>query len=228
MRLLIVPPKGKREFKLTRLKVYSRGNINLPKTFLETLGIDYKSGGEIIAEADPIKGEVILRRQPQIEKLPTTSLENFDRGETYILRGAHREAEEFFKELAEGIKAVYSDATLEVGTLENGVVYLKLGPREVFEEIHLSYWETPYKPKGVITLDGGVPKKTKNGYEITPQIEENLEFIKKFVKGKIVGNSGVELIEAPKFTKSEATQIGLALKALFDKLFVKETNFVGR
>ncbi|GEM_PF-1296199 len=223
---MIARPKREREFALARLKVYGRGNVNLPKTFLETLGIDYKKGGEIIAETNPLKGEVILRRKPQIEKLPITSLENIGREEAYILRGAHKEAEEFFKELAEGIRAIYPDAPLEVGTLENGVVYLKLGPREVFEEIHLSYWETPYKPKGIITLDGGVPKKTESGYEITPQIEENLEFIKRFVKGKIVGNTGIELIEAPKFTKSEAIQIGLELKELLDKLFAKETNYM--
>ncbi len=228
MRLLIARPKGEREFALARLKVYGRGNVNLPKIFLETLGIDYKKGGEIIAEANPLKGEVILRRKPQFEKLPTTFLDSIGREEAYILRGAHKEAKEFFKELAEGIKAIYPDAPLKVGTLEkNGLVYLKLGPREVFEEIHLSYWETPYKPKGVITLDGGVPKKNENGYEITPQIEENLEFIKRFVKGKIVGNTGIELIEAPKFTESEAIRIGLELKELLDKLFAKGTHFVG-
>ena len=225
MRLLIARPKSEREFALVRLKVYGRGNINLPKTFLETLGIDYKSGGEVIAEANPLRGEVILRRKPQIENLPTTSLENFPREEAYVLRGAYREAEDFFKELAEGIKAVYHDAPLEVGTLENGEVYLKLGPREVFEEIHLSYRETPHKPKGVITLDGGVPQRTESGYEITPQMEENLEFIKRFVKGRTMGNGSVELIEAPKFTRGEAVKIGLLLRELLDRLFVKEASF---
>jgi len=127
MRLLIAPPKSEREFALARLKVYGWRNVNLPKTFLETLGIDYKSGGEIIAEANPLRGEVILRRKPQIENLPTTSLENFRREEAYVLRGAHREAEDSFKELAEGIKEVYPDASLEVETLENGEVYLKFG-----------------------------------------------------------------------------------------------------
>ena len=226
MKLLIARPRSEKEFALTRLKVYSRGNINLPKAFLETLGIDYKSGGEIIAEADPLKGEVILRRKPQIDKLPTTSLEDIDREESFILRGAQKEAENFFRELAEGIKAVYPDAPLEVGTLENGEIYLKLGPRELFEEIHLSYRETPYKPKGVITLEAGIPKKTENDYEITPQIEENLEFIKSFVKGMVLRNSGTELIEAPKFREKEAVQIVLRLKNLLDNLFIRETKLI--
>ena len=88
MKLLIAKPKKEKEFALTRLKVYSRGNINLPKLFLETLGIDYKNGGEIIAEVNPSKGEVILRRKPQIGKLPQTSLKDLNREEYYLLRGA--------------------------------------------------------------------------------------------------------------------------------------------
>ena len=221
MKLLIAKPKKEKEFALTRLKVYSRGNINLPKLFLETLGIDYKNGGEIIAEANPSKGEVILRKKPQIGKLPQTSLKDLNREESYLLRGAQKEAEEFFKELAEGIKAIYPDAPLEVGTLNNETVYLKLGSREVSEEIHLSYRETILKPKGIITLEGGIPKKTEHGYEITPQIEENLELIKRFVKGKgnTVGNTGLELLEAPKFSRKESVQIALTISKLLNELF---------
>jgi len=220
MKLMVAHPKEKKEFTLAKLKVYNRGNINLPKSFLEVLGIDYKNGGEIIAEANPLKGEVILRKKSNIGNLPTTNLQGFEMSEPYLLRGALREAEEFFKELAEGIKKVYPEAPVEVGTLENGVVYLKLGPRNVFEEIHLSYWETPYKPKGVITLDGGVPNKTESGYEITPQIEENLKLIKQVVNGKVIGKSGVELIETPKFSNSEAMQLGLIVDRVLRKVIL--------
>jgi len=219
MKLLIARPKSKQNFALARLKVYSKGNINLPKVFLETLGLDYKSGGEIVAEANPLKGEVILRKKPLVEKLPTTVLKKTSREGAYILRGAYKEAEEFFKELAEGIKAVFPNAHLEIGSLDNNNVYLKLGPRKVFEEIHLLYWESPYKPRGVITLEGGIPQKTEKGFEISPQIEENLNLIRKYFKGKDIKNNGVELLEAPKFTKAEAMQIGLTLKDLLNTLF---------
>jgi len=219
MRLMVARPKEGKDFALAKLKVYNRGNINLPKAFLEVLGIDYKNGGEIIAEANPLKGEVILRKKPSIGNLPTTNLKGFERSETYLLRGALREAEEFFKELAEGIKKVYPEAPVEVGTLKNGVIYLKLGPRRVFEEIHLSYWETPYKPHGVITLDGGIPKKTESGYEISPQIEENLNLIKQVVNKEVIGKRGVELIEAPKFSNSEAMQLGLIVDRIFQEIY---------
>ena len=75
-------------------------------------------------------------------------------------------------------------------------------------------------------MEAGIPKKTENGYEITPQIEENLEFIKRFVKGTVLRNSGTELIEAPKFTEKEAVQIVLRLKNLLDNLFIKETKLI--
>jgi bifunctional DNA-binding transcriptional regulator/antitoxin component of YhaV-PrlF toxin-antitoxin module len=220
MRLLMARPKGEGAFALAKLKVYSRGNINLPKIFLATLGVE--NGGEIIAEANPLKGEVILRRKPKFTNLPPTDLTNFNREEAYILRGAHREAEEFFKELAEGIEAVYPNAPVEIGTLENGVVYLKLGPREVFEEIHLSYWETPYYPRGIITLDGGVPRKTETGPEPNEVVEENLNLIRRYVNGQIIGKTGVKLIEAPRFTRSEAFQIGTVLKDLLRELLQQQ------
>jgi len=219
MRLMVARPKESKDFALAKLKVYNRGNINLPKAFLEVLGIDYKNGGEIIAEANPLKGEVILRKKPSIGNLLTTNLKGFERSEPYLLRGALREAEEFFKELAEGIKKVYPEAPVEVGTLDNGVIYLKLGPRRVFEEIHLSYWENFFKPHGVITLDGGIPKKTESGYEISPQIEENLNLIKQVVNKEAIGKSGVELIEAPKFSNSEAIQLGLIVDRIFQKIY---------
>lgn len=220
MGLLVVHPKGKGAFALAKLKVYSRGNINLPKTFLATLGVE--NGGEIVAEANPLKGEVILRRKPEVENLPTTNLTNFNREEVYILRGAHREAEEFFRELAEAIRTIYPDAPVGVGTLENGVVYLKLGPREVFEEIHLSYWETPYYPRGIITLDGGVPRKTETGPEPNKVIEENLNLIRRYVNGQIIGKTGIKLIEAPRFTRSEAFQIGTVLRDLLQELLQQQ------
>ncbi len=222
MKLLIARPKQSGDFFLTKLKVYGRGNINLPKTFLKTLGLDYKKGGEILAEANPSTGEVILRKKPQLGKSFEIPIANFKSAEAYVLRGAQRDAEDFFKELAEGIKMFYSEAPLEVGSLEDGTVYLKLGPRRIFEEIHLSYSENPYNPKGVITLHGGVPKKTEKGIEMTPQIVENVELIKHAVKGNFNDEWGIKLVEAPKFTRGEALYIGLAIEKLLKKLFVKE------
>ena len=129
---------------IKRVKVHKRGNLSLPKLFLETLGVSFE-GGEVIAEIYPSKGKVILKRINHLKQLPKTKFEGFNREEAYLLRGAIPEAEEFFQDLEKVIRNTYPDVKTEIKTSPHEVV-LKIG------KLHLVYKESPSTPEGVITL----------------------------------------------------------------------------
>jgi len=152
MKLRFVKPRARRgEFTLERLKVYKRGNLNLTKRLLEVLGLDYE-GGEVIAEANPVKGVVVLRPLPPLKGTSSVSLKDFDGEEAYVLRGAFREAEDFLRDLGEGLKRLFPSLNPEVGTSEEEkAVFLRLSPSE---EPVLYYRESLSSPKGVILFTG--------------------------------------------------------------------------
>jgi bifunctional DNA-binding transcriptional regulator/antitoxin component of YhaV-PrlF toxin-antitoxin module len=129
---------------IKRVKVHKRGNLSLPKLFLETLGVSFE-GGEVIAEIYPSKGKVILKRISHLKQIPEVDLKGFNREEAYLLRGAIPEAEEFFQDLEKVIRNTYPDVKTEIKTSPHEVV-LKIG------KLHLVYKESPSTPEGVITL----------------------------------------------------------------------------
>ncbi len=144
MWIMEVKPKTNESPTIKRVKVHKKGTINLPKLFLEILGVSFE-GGEVIAEIYPSKGKIVFKRISHLDHIPEVDLKRFKREEAYLLRGAITEAEDFFQDLEKVIRDTYLDVKTEIKTSTHGVV-LKI------EKFQLTYKESPSYPEGVITL----------------------------------------------------------------------------
>ena len=198
-----------------RVKIYGRGTINLPKEVLEILKVE--KGDELLISAKEGKAE--LRKARSLEELAGSlkgviiSEEDLKkvREVAYMgLRNALGEAYEFFADIKNGIPY---GAHFEVGEYY-GKCYLRLGSGDIRKTIHISYFELPHYPNGIITIDGGI-KEHLYTEEDKKVVERNKELIRQALDGLIelkdFGENGYELIVAPEFSRREVALLSVII-----------------
>jgi len=201
-----------------RVKVYGKGTINLPKEVLELLKVS--KGDELILTAK--EGRAELRKPRSLEEL-AGGFKGLKVSEEELrtvrelahagLRGAFADAYEFFEDLKEGIP--YGER-FTLGEFY-GKVYLQLEKGDLRKSIHLSYFELPHYPNGVITVDGGI-KEFLESREDKECVEENKERIRRVLEGLVplqeFGENGFILVVSPEFNRKEAAFISVVVDTL--------------
>jgi len=123
------------------------------------------------------------------------------------------DAYEFFEDLKEGIP--YGER-FTLGE-SFGKIYLQLEEGDLRKSIHLSYFELPHYPNGVITVDGGI-KQFLESQEDKELVEENKERIRRVLEGLIplqeFGENGFILVVSPEFDRREAVFISVVADTL--------------
>ncbi len=210
-----VKVSGIRKAFVGRVKVYGKGTINLPKEALELLKVN--KGDDILLIAK--EGRMELRKPRSLDEL-AGSLKKLNVSEEELktlqelayagLRGAFADAYEFFEDIKEGVP--YGER-FSLGELY-GKVYLQLERGDLRKSIHLSYFELPKYPRGIITVDGGI-KEFLESEEDKKYVEENKEKIMKALEGLVTlqefGENGFILIVSPEFNRKEAAFISVVI-----------------
>jgi len=198
-----------------RVKIYGHGTINLPKEVLEILKVE--RGDELLISAKDGKAE--LRKPRSVEELAgslkgvTISEEDLRKVKEVVfmgLRNALGEAYEFFEDVRSGIPY---GTKLEVGKYY-GKCYLKLEDGDIRKSIHLSYFELPHYPQGIITIDGGI-KEFLDGEEDKKIVNRNKEVIEKALNGLVnlepFSENGYVLIVDPEFSRREVALLSVII-----------------
>ena len=205
----IEPKKKRKLLGIYKTKIHGKGFVVIPADVRQALGL--VSGKELSVE---VRGKEIILRPVEFKFREGAIDENTLNAKTqdaWILRGAYREAEEFFKELSETLHLLYG-REFEYGYDEGlNKVYLKLGEGNLQETIHFSYFEDYYFSSGVITLDFG------RGTEAERILKEFVEGILEKEKlnkktslkinlkkiGRVDRGIGIKVFEHPYFDKKE-------------------------
>jgi len=194
---------------VAKTKIYGRGTLNLPKNVMEVAGIN--PNDEVLLQAK--EGEIRVRRIKKPEELmgalPAT--ETLVAIFPYHFRGAFGDAFEFFEAVRKGLPFGKEWETGEY----SGKVYLKPKGEDIRNTIHISYFELPNYPDGVVTIDGGI-KEFGGSVE---QIEANKEKIEAILNRlgiypQLFGNNGYLIKIAPAFEVDEAATLSSILTGL--------------
>ena len=201
-----------------RVKVYGRGTVNLPKEVLELLNVE--KGDELVIAVK--EGRAELRKPKNLEELAgslkgvTFFAEDLKKAKevAYMgLRNALGDAYEFFEDIRNGIPY---GTNFEVGEY-HGKVYLKLENGDLRKAIHISYFELPNYPNGVITIDGGIKEFLDNEGD-KRIVEENKELIRRALEGLVnleeFGENGYSLIVAPEFSRKEVALLSVVIERI--------------
>jgi len=201
-----------------RVKVYGKGTINLPKEVLELLKVS--KGDELLLTAK--EGRAELKKPKSLEEL-AGSLKGLKVSEEELrtirelahsgLRGAFADAYEFFEDIKEGIP--YGER-FTLGEFY-GKVYLQLEEGDLRKSIHLSYFEFPKYPNGIITIDGGIIEFLESEEE-KKKVDNNKKRIRKTLERWITvqkfGENGFILVVSPEFNRREAAFISIVIALL--------------
>ena len=191
---------------VVKTKVYGRGVINLSKNVLKVAGIN--PNDEVLLQAK--EGEIRVRRIKRPEELIGTlpATEVITASFPYHFRGAFGDAFEFFEAVRKGLPF---GGKWETGEF-SGAVYLKPKGEDIRNTIHISYFELPNYPDGVIVIDGGIKEFGGNIEQIKVnkrKIEETLSQLG--INLQPFGDNGYLIKTAPTFEVGEAALLSSVL-----------------
>ncbi len=195
-----IEPKGKKKLLgIYKTKIHGKGFVVIPKDVRLALGLE--KGKELSVE---VRGKEIILRPLEFKfregNINRSFLEK-ERHEAWILRGAYKEAEEFFKELAETLYLLYGKEFGYGFDEKLNMVFLKLGEGNLQEVPYISYFEDYHFNSGVIAINPGKDR------EVERILEEFIKSLSLRIKLKKIerpdGEVSFSIFEYPEFDKKE-------------------------
>ena len=223
--MMVYKLEGKKTNVLPRLykgKVHKKGLVFLPAEVKKAVGLEEGSpisievvGKKIIIRpVEPLRGVSGKISEEELQQL---------RVEAWLFRGAHGDALEFFKKLAQTLRRIYGKE-FEVGEEKTlNKVYLQLEEGNLQDSVYFAYFEDSIFREGVITLDFGRGEEAKRLIEeflalIPERLRSSLKAIRKGEMG-----IGLKIIQYPRFNEEELGLLTYLASKVLEHTLIRET-----